>query len=252
MACTIILGRNPNYSIGSFDHKTITVPQEYSSVGNTHCKISVRNGSYYIKNIKATYGTWIDGMRLHDNEEKQVFSYNKILLGSQKGPQFQIDFGVLDNICKEISKPPMDLHYASWGARLGGYLLDGIFMNLALVPLIGILMGMYMLAMDTKSAGIALMIYFIGFIGLFLIIHFYYVVQLNKHGRTLGKRIAGVRVLDAESKRYPTKLQAWGRYLSYIISGLILYIGFFLPLWTKKKQALHDFMAGTIVVQDEK
>jgi len=33
---------------------------------------------------------------------------------------------------------------------------------------------------------------------------------------------------------------------------VILSIGFLMPLWTKKKQALHDLMAGTIVVKDRK
>jgi len=43
-------------------------------------------------------------------------------------------------------------------------------------------------------------------------------------------------------------LQAFGRNLGKILSGLILYIGFFMAIWTDKKQTLHDQMANTYVV----
>ena len=56
-------------------------------------------------------------------------------------------------------------------------------------------------------------------------------------------------MIDADTKKYPSKLQVWGRYLGYSLSGLILLIGFFMPLWTEKKQALHDMLANTLVIK---
>ena len=43
--------------------------------------------------------------------------------------------------------------------------------------------------------------------------------------------------------------RATGRYFGKIISGMILYIGYILAGFTEKKQALHDIMAGCLVVR---
>lgn len=56
-------------------------------------------------------------------------------------------------------------------------------------------------------------------------------------------------MLDIKTKELPSIGQGWGRQLSKVISGMILMIGYFMPLWTKDKQALHDMMASTLVVK---
>ena len=43
--------------------------------------------------------------------------------------------------------------------------------------------------------------------------------------------------------------RANGRYWGKIISGLILGIGYIMAGFTEKKQALHDMMAGCLVVK---
>ncbi|MNI50521.1 RDD family protein [compost metagenome] len=53
----------------------------------------------------------------------------------------------------------------------------------------------------------------------------------------------GARIsLGIANKRY------WGK----IISGLTLYIGYIMVLFTEERQALHDKIAGTYVVDKEK
>ena len=55
--------------------------------------------------------------------------------------------------------------------------------------------------------------------------------------------------------RYPTarsrRRGATGRYFAKFISAIILWIGFMMAGWTARKQALHDIMAGTLVVQKQ-
>jgi uncharacterized RDD family membrane protein YckC len=65
---------------------------------------------------------------------------------------------------------------------------------------------------------------------------------------TLGKMAAGIEVTDLEGKKISFG-KASGRYWGKIISSLILNIGFMMTGWTQKKQALHDIMAGTLVVR---
>ena len=42
--------------------------------------------------------------------------------------------------------------------------------------------------------------------------------------------------------------RASGRYFAKIVSTVILLIGFLMAGWTSRKQALHDLIAGTLVV----
>lgn len=65
---------------------------------------------------------------------------------------------------------------------------------------------------------------------------------------TLGKKALGLKVTTLDGGRI-TFLQATGRHFGKIISALILLIGYFMMLWDEKKQALHDKMAGTLVVK---
>jgi uncharacterized RDD family membrane protein YckC len=43
--------------------------------------------------------------------------------------------------------------------------------------------------------------------------------------------------------------RASGRFFGKIISAITLYIGFLMAGFTEKKQALHDMMAGTLVIR---
>ena len=64
---------------------------------------------------------------------------------------------------------------------------------------------------------------------------------------TPGKLVMGIRVTDDEGRRI-SFLRATGRHFGKIISTFALCIGFMMAGWTTRKQALHDMMAGTLVV----
>ena len=243
--CTVVVGRNPSKNQPS-NYKTFQVSNAFKKVGNAHCKITIDDGSFYIENIKASNGTYINGSLLSNGERRQVYFSDIINLAGET----QLDLNQIKNQCQTIVHQQTNLPLATWGSRLGGYLLDGLFMSLITIPILGIFWGIKTLSEDFSE----LSIYILGFVfllaSMLLIVHFYYVVQIHKKGQTLGKKIARVKVLNEATKQYPSKLQLWGRFIAYNISGFILTIGFLMPLWTKKKQALHDLMAGTIVVKD--
>jgi len=64
---------------------------------------------------------------------------------------------------------------------------------------------------------------------------------------TLGKKLVGIQVTDLYGQRIGFG-RALNRLLGKMLSALTLYIGFMMAGWTEKKQALHDIMAGTLVV----
>ena len=63
----------------------------------------------------------------------------------------------------------------------------------------------------------------------------------------VGKLFFGLRVVDAEGQRL-TLEKAWWRYFNKLLSALTLGIGFAMAGFTEKKQALHDLMTGTFVL----
>jgi uncharacterized RDD family membrane protein YckC len=65
---------------------------------------------------------------------------------------------------------------------------------------------------------------------------------------TFGKKILGLQVTDLEGRRVSFG-RASGRYFGKLISQLLLLFGFFMAGFTEKKQALHDMIAGCLVVK---
>jgi uncharacterized RDD family membrane protein YckC len=65
---------------------------------------------------------------------------------------------------------------------------------------------------------------------------------------TLGKRMVGIRVTDLQGQRI-SLARASGRFFGKILSALSLFFGFAMAGFTEKKQAMHDLLAGTLVVR---
>jgi uncharacterized RDD family membrane protein YckC len=65
---------------------------------------------------------------------------------------------------------------------------------------------------------------------------------------TLGKKALGLKVTDMAGNRI-TFARASGRFFGKLLSGMILMIGFFMAGFTERKQALHDILAGCLVLR---
>jgi uncharacterized RDD family membrane protein YckC len=82
------------------------------------------------------------------------------------------------------------------------------------------------------------------------ILHWLYfaLMESSTWQATLGKKALGLEVTDLEGKRIGFG-RASGRFFGKILSVLILWIGFIMAGFTEKKQALHDMLAGTLVIR---
>jgi uncharacterized RDD family membrane protein YckC len=65
---------------------------------------------------------------------------------------------------------------------------------------------------------------------------------------TLGKMALGLKVTDRDRRRI-SFARATGRHFAKYISSLTFCIGYLIAGFTARKQALHDFIAGTCVVR---
>jgi uncharacterized RDD family membrane protein YckC len=85
---------------------------------------------------------------------------------------------------------------------------------------------------------------------LFVVTTYFAAQESSRAQATIGKRIFGLQVGDFEGKRISIGkaiLRTFGKY----ISGQILLIGYLMAFFTKNKQALHDFLAGTFVFENK-
>lgn len=76
---------------------------------------------------------------------------------------------------------------------------------------------------------------------------YFAIMESSAKQATYGKKLLGLLVTDAEGARLSFG-RATGRYFAKFLSLLSL-IGFYLAGFTSRKQALHDFVAKTLVVR---
>jgi uncharacterized RDD family membrane protein YckC len=142
---------------------------------------------------------------------------------------------------------PVGKRYAGFWRRFVAYIIDGVILNI-IYWVIFIIVGLIL--SSTQSTDIGL---FLGLTGglyllLFIISLLYYIGLWAWQGATPGKMAMGVKIVKADGS--PIGLsRAILRYIGYIISAVIIYIGYLMIAWDSKKQGLHDKMAGTIVVK---
>jgi len=75
------------------------------------------------------------------------------------------------------------------------------------------------------------------------------VLESSEWQATAGKKALGLKVTDLEGARV-SFTRASGRHFAKIISGLIpLGIGYIMAGFTARKQAIHDMLAGCLVLR---
>jgi uncharacterized RDD family membrane protein YckC len=119
--------------------------------------------------------------------------------------------------------------YGGFWKRAAAWLIDSIVVGAATGLLMTVTLG-------------------VGFIGIFFAHWLYEAAMLSSSWQTtLGKKALGMIVTDIEGRRL-SFAHATGRHFAKWLSALTLCIGFIMAAFTEKKQALHDMVAGTVVV----
>lgn len=80
-----------------------------------------------------------------------------------------------------------------------------------------------------------------------LVAALYYFVFVGLRGQTPGKRLLGIKVIDAWGER-PSLGRAALRTVGYAASALLFSVGFLWIGFDREKRGLHDWIAGTYVV----
>lgn len=253
MKKVFILGRDPETK---GQEEAIRIRNEY--VSSSHVKVTVENGEVSVEDLGSRNGTYVNGSEI--THPTKIDPIRDILKLSNNYSIKLIELPQIKNALSTnpVSSPSAVSHstdYAPWRNRLGGYVLDNIIITFLTTPILLLYFVIMLLAQNSLSFGDLTYIYIVSYIiyafGALLIIHFYYAVPISRKGTTFGRKVANVKFVDLNSNNLPTVSQAWMRYFGYFFSTLILFIGFLMPLWTTHKQALHDYLAGTKVVNFE-
>ncbi len=146
------------------------------------------------------------------------------------------------------------MEYAGFWKRLCALIVDNIIFRLLSYGIgfgLGIMIGVYYSASLHRSvtpedlAGFAPY-----FLILELVLWVLYFAGMNASERqgTLGKNAMGIIVTDTEGHRIGFG-RAVARQFAWLLSVFTIFIGFFMVLFTGKKQALHDLLCGTLVLK---
>lgn len=145
-----------------------------------------------------------------------------------------------------------DIVYAGFLRRWAALFIDSIILSVVFYALsmffgMAAVFGSASLDAGTGAAalnGIFAMMYLLYFL---MAGAYYSLLESSSNQATVGKMALGIKVTDRDGQRL-SFVHALARWASASLSYLTFYIGFFFAGWTERKQALHDFVAGTLVV----
>ncbi|MFC4769920.1 RDD family protein [Effusibacillus consociatus] len=153
------------------------------------------------------------------------------------------------NFCQSCGTPMQKLtqsittpknKYAGFWVRVGAMLLDSII----LAP-IAFILGLIFGFLEPQEGPADAILQLIVIAGTWLYVA---LMESSSIQGTLGKKLVGIKVTDIHGNRI-SFLRATGRHFSKLLSYMIFFIGFFMAGFTEKKQALHDMIAGCLVVK---
>lgn len=138
--------------------------------------------------------------------------------------------------------------HAGFWKRMAAYLIDylitsviGGFVGMIIGAVMGGMMGF------ADDSGMVLLQLVSGLVGFAISVVYFSWFQSSSLQATPGKLAIGIKVVRGDGEPLGF-LRAVGRCFAMILSGLILFIGYVMAGFTERKQALHDMVCDTLVV----
>jgi uncharacterized RDD family membrane protein YckC len=191
--------------------------------------------------IRPTDLLWVQGMR-EGVPIYQVFAH----LGATRGPSSRLGMPprrtkglrVVDDLAA-LSRD--EVAYAGFWVRLAAVALDGVILGV-----VGLAIGLVVLAVTARGGAgggglAALLAVAVGWL-------YFALMESSPAGATFGKRAFRLQVLTADGMQRTTFLRATGRWAGRWVSAGVLALGYLMQPFTARRQALHDYLARTVVV----
>lgn len=138
--------------------------------------------------------------------------------------------------------------YAGFWKRFVAYMLDT--MLISIVSGIVIFSFVFLSVTDNPSSNESILLQ-LAIQSFSIAINWLYFALMESSAKqaTLGKMLLGIKVTDINGQRISFG-RATGRHFGKILSAITLSIGYIMAAFTAKKQALHDMVAGSLVVNN--
>ena len=143
-------------------------------------------------------------------------------------------------------RPQVYVQFAGFWRRFVAAFIDAIVLSVLIVVIglaVAIAIGTYFAPQNDMAVrnGWAVTAIAIGWL-------YFALMESSSHQGTLGKLALSIFVTDDTGE--PIGFQkASGRVFAKTISGMLVFVGFVMAAFTRRKQALHDLMVGTLVVR---
>ena len=161
--------------------------------------------------------------------------------------------------------PPPHLIYAGFWPRFAAHILDNLIVSvpfvilwfIAIISIVGVGIftqgsqqnGSYSGPPSAAFIGTIIIAYITLIFGRIVAVWLYHaMLESGPHQSTWGKRVLGLKVTSYTGQRI-SFMHATGRYFSTLVTNMTMGIGYLMVAFTDRKQALHDMIAGTLVVK---
>lgn len=168
----------------------------------------------------------------------------------------------MENQTNVVSEEVQQVNYAGFWWRFLAHIIDNIIISFVawifLLPILAIFgFSMYSImeagyTMDDTEVILGPIIgAYVGMISTSVLLKwlYYSIMESSRFQGTVGKLILKIKVTDYDNRQISFG-RATGRYFSKFISGIIFMIGYIIAGFTERKQALHDMIAGCLVIKE--
>jgi uncharacterized RDD family membrane protein YckC len=160
--------------------------------------------------------------------------------------QARVHLAAMQAEALRVRKP----EYAGFWLRLAALLIDSVIVGVLWLLACTLFTLVFFTTKHAHPPGSTTGPVFFTLLAVLLLLYPALLESSNKQA-TWGKMALGVVVTDLNRKRI-SRARALARALTKILSGLPFYAGYIFAAFTKKKQALHDIIASTLVVPKER
>lgn len=150
----------------------------------------------------------------------------------------------------------MEDHYAGFWRRMLAFFMDKIilFCTSLIILFIGILalslgfLSHYRELMPERLRDVSITFVLLYYLMTAFISMLYFTYFHGTTGQTFGKMIFGLQVVQATGEKMTVGI-GFLRWVGYIFSAIVFYLGFIWIAFDRKKQGWHDKIAGTLVIR---
>jgi uncharacterized RDD family membrane protein YckC len=151
---------------------------------------------------------------------------------------------------------------ASWGRRVGAFLIDGLIVGIGALILLVLITAPFSVGFfaSDDTGIVALIVGFLLATMCITVVAFLYAPALmaRTNGQTFGRMAVGIRVVRANGQRITfgfamvrevvVKALLFGL-IGGITGGIVHLLDALWPLWDEQNRAIHDLVVGTLVVE---